>query len=213
MLASTAPMRTAALLALLLAAEGRNNLALTPPMGFMTWQLFRCNGPGAAGPDDDCTDPETTYCISSALIRGQAQAMHARGFAAAGYTTLSIDDCYMSGRNATTQELIAWPQAFPGGTLAPTADFVHGLGLRLGAYTAESRSTCCGHEGSEGFEGIDAATYAKWGVDYLLVSRGARRAFARSPPSHLSIFYNPCFAARPTGAQATRLTTRWGIPY
>jgi hypothetical protein len=71
----------------------RNNLALLPPMGFMTWQLFRCNGPGAAGPSDDCTDASTTYCVSAALIRGQASAMSARGFAAAGYVTVSIDDC------------------------------------------------------------------------------------------------------------------------
>lgn len=59
----------------------------------MTWQLFRCNGPGANGPSDNCTDPLSTYCISDALIRGQAAAMHSRGFAAAGYVTLSIDDC------------------------------------------------------------------------------------------------------------------------
>lgn len=62
-------------------------------MGFMTWQLFRCNGMGAAGPTDDCTDPNTTYCISAALIRGQAEAMSSRGFTALGYNTLSIDDC------------------------------------------------------------------------------------------------------------------------
>jgi hypothetical protein len=38
--------------------------------------------PGANGPTDDCSDPATTYCISDALIRGQAAAMHARGFVA-----------------------------------------------------------------------------------------------------------------------------------
>lgn len=62
-------------------------------MGFMTWQLFRCNGMGAAGPTDDCTDPNSTYCISDALIRGQANAMSTKGFTALGYNTLSIDDC------------------------------------------------------------------------------------------------------------------------
>ena len=94
--------------------------------------------------------------------------MHARGFAAAGWKTLSIDDCWMSGRNAFTRELTASP-AFPGGTLAPTADFVHALGMQLGTYTAESTGTCCGHEASQGFEALDAATFAKWGGDYLKV--------------------------------------------
>jgi len=150
----------------LLYVSGRNNLALTPPMGFMTWQLFRCNGAGAAGPTDNCTDPNTTYCISDALIRGQADAMHRRGFASAGYNILSIDDCWMSGRNSTTSQMTAYPPAFPGGTLAPTAEFVHSLGMKLGTYTAESRGTCCGHEASEGYEVIDADTYASWGVDY-----------------------------------------------
>ena len=159
----------AALLALLPSTLARNNLALTPPMGFMTWQLFRCNGPGANGPTDDCSDPATTYCISDALIRGQAAAMHARGFVAAGYTTASIDDCWMQGRNATTGQLEAFRQGFPSGTLAPTAAAVHALGMQLGTYTAESRGTCCGHEASQGYEAVDAATFAQWGVDYLKV--------------------------------------------
>jgi len=72
----------------------------------------------------------------------------------------------MDGRNSTTKEFIAWPAAFPSGTLAPTADFVHGLGMQLGTYTAESRGTCCGHEASEGYEAVDADTFARWGVDY-----------------------------------------------
>jgi len=75
----------------------------------------------------------------------------------------------MSGRNATTDELIAWPLAWPGGSLAPTADFVHALGMQLGTYEAESASTCCGHVGSAGYEVVDANTFALWGVDYLKV--------------------------------------------
>ena len=68
----------------------RNNLLALPPMGFMTWELFRCGAQNGAG--DDGSDPLTTYQISSALIRGQAQAMSERGFTAAGYPLLSVDD-------------------------------------------------------------------------------------------------------------------------
>jgi hypothetical protein len=146
----------------------RNNLLPTPPMGFMTWELFRCGGQN--GPDDNCTDPLTTYCISSALIRGQADAMTVRGFVGRGYTLLSIDDCWMSGREpGPTGQFIAWPQGFPGGTLKSTADYVHSLGMQLGTYTAESTSTCCGHVASQGFEVVDANSFSAWGVDYLKV--------------------------------------------
>jgi len=86
-----------------------------------------------------------------------------------GYNILSLDDCWMSGRDETTHKFIAWPTAFPGGTLAPTAEFVHSLGMKLGTYTAESTGTCCGHTASEGYESIDADTFAAWGVDYLKV--------------------------------------------
>jgi len=96
--------------------------------------------------------------------------MAARGLAAAGYTVVSIDDCWMSGRNASTHELIAWPLAWTDGTLAATASAVHALGMKLGTYSAESPITCCGHVASEGYEVIDAQTFAKWGIDYLKVS-------------------------------------------
>ena len=146
----------------------RNHLLALPPRGWMSWELFRCGSTN--GPDDDCTDPLTTYCISSALVRGQAQAMASGGFRDAGYTLLSLDDCWMSGRNpAPDNEFIAWPTGFPNSTLASTAAFVHKLGMQLGTYTAESTGTCCGHTASQGFEEVDATSFAAWGINYLKV--------------------------------------------
>ena len=53
-----------------------NGLALTPPMGWMTWERFRCN--------TDCTnDPDN--CISESLIRQQADRMAEDGFLESGY--------------------------------------------------------------------------------------------------------------------------------
>lgn len=40
-------------------------------MGWMSWEIFRCN---LATPTDNCTDPTTTGCISQALYQGQADA-------------------------------------------------------------------------------------------------------------------------------------------
>lgn len=53
-------------------------------------QIFRCN---LNTPTDNCTDPTTTNCISEALYQGQADAMVANGFAAAGYASIHMDDC------------------------------------------------------------------------------------------------------------------------
>jgi alpha-galactosidase len=47
------------------------------------------------------------------------------------------------------------------------ADYVHSLGLKLGIYSSPGPRTCAGYEGTWEHEYQDAATYAKWGIDYL----------------------------------------------
>jgi alpha-N-acetylgalactosaminidase len=69
--------------------SARNTLARTPPMGWMSWEIFRCN---LYSPTDDCSDKTTTNCISQALYQGQADAMVSQGFAAAGYASIHMDD-------------------------------------------------------------------------------------------------------------------------
>ena len=77
---------------------GRNNLARTPPMGWMSWQEFRC--------DVDCVnDPD--HCINEQLYMGQADALVKGGYAAAGYNSIHIDDCWMAAqRDPTTKKLV-----------------------------------------------------------------------------------------------------------
>lgn len=66
------------------------------------------------------------------------------------------------------------------------ADQVHALGLGFGLYTDRGTETCGGRPGIEGYEVLDADTYADWGVDYLKVGQqrprigGWRRAGGRS---------------------------------
>jgi alpha-galactosidase len=47
------------------------------------------------------------------------------------------------------------------------ADYVHGKGLMLGIYSSAGTHTCQGLPGSLGYEMMDAADYASWGIDYL----------------------------------------------
>jgi alpha-galactosidase len=121
-------------------------LALTPPMGWNSWNRFGCQ-------------------INEDLIKAQAQAIVDSGMKAAGYTYVNLDDCWQVGRDATGT-IVADPRAFPSG-IKSLADFIHHLGLQLGIYTDAGITTCQGRPGSYGHESQDATTYASWGVDYV----------------------------------------------
>jgi alpha-N-acetylgalactosaminidase len=140
----------------------RNSLARTPPMGWMSWELFRC--------DVDCsTDP--TSCISEKMYMGQTDALAENGYLEAGYTGIHMDDCWESKhppRDPTTHKLAPNSTRFPSG-LKALGDYMHGKGATFGLYTAESPTTCGGYPASANMEVLDAQTFAEWGVDYMKV--------------------------------------------
>ena len=125
-----------------------NGLALTPPMGWNSWNHFGCN-------------------VSSTLIRGVADAMAANGMREAGYQYVVIDDCWQVGRDANGT-VLADSVRFPAGIKA-LADYVHSKGLKFGIYTDAGRKTCEGRVGSYEYEAQDMRTYAQWGVDYVKI--------------------------------------------
>jgi len=122
------------------------NLAKTPPMGWNSWNKFGCN-------------------VSESLIREIADAMVASGMKDAGYRYVVIDDCWQVSRDADGR-IVPDAARFPGGMRA-LADYVHARGLKFGLYSDAGAKTCEGRPGSNGYERIDAAQYAQWGVDYL----------------------------------------------
>jgi len=130
----------------LLLAQKFENLALTPPMGWNTWNTFGCK-------------------INEKLIRGAADAMVASGMKDVGYQYIIIDDCWQGGRDSLG---FVYPDStkFPSGIKA-LAGYVHSKGLKLGIYSDAGHQTCGGYVGSRGHEYQDALTYANWGVDYL----------------------------------------------
>jgi alpha-galactosidase len=123
-----------------------DQLALTPPMGFNTWNKFGCN-------------------VSDELVRGMADAMVKSGMKDAGYQYIVIDDCWQVSRDENGN-IVADPQRFPHGIKA-LADYVHSLGLKFGIYSDAGSKTCAGRPGGLGHEYQDAQQYAAWGVDYL----------------------------------------------
>lgn len=129
-------------------SDSQAQLALTPPMGWNSWNKFACN-------------------VSEQLIRETTDAMVSSGMKAAGYQYVNIDDCWQVSRDAQGT-IVADPNRFPSGIKA-LADYVHSKGLKLGVYTDAGRLTCEKRPGSLGHEVQDANAYAAWGVDYVKI--------------------------------------------
>lgn len=121
-------------------------LALTPPMGWNSWNYFHCD-------------------VSEELIKQMADDMVSSGMKDAGYEYIVIDDCWQVSRDEN-DVIQADPERFPSGMKA-LADYVHSKGLKFGLYSDAGKKTCQERPGSLGYEAIDAKTYAEWGVDYL----------------------------------------------
>jgi hypothetical protein len=103
---------------------------------------------------------------TEALIQQTAQAMLANGLAAAGYTYINLDDGIMAPSRAANGSVYFNPPQFPSGAPALAA-YLHGLGFKFGLYTDRGTQTCGGRPGSQGYEQLDAQTYADFGVDYV----------------------------------------------
>ncbi|MCY0879262.1 MAG: glycoside hydrolase family 27 protein [Firmicutes bacterium] len=123
------------------------DLALTPPMGFNTWNHFGGN-------------------IHETLIEEIMDVLVESGLANLGYRYLNIDDGWMAPERDAQHRLVPDPKRFPRG-IARLADQAHALGLKLGIYSCCGTKTCMGLPGSYGFETLDAETFAEWGIDFL----------------------------------------------
>src|SRR5476651_437356 len=90
------------------------NLALTPPMGWNSWNTFQTN-------------------ISEKLVKDIADVMVSSGMKDAGYTYIVLDDGWMAKERDANGNLVADPVKFPSGMRA-LADYIHAKGLKFGLY-------------------------------------------------------------------------------
>src|SRR5579862_96609 len=102
------------------------NLALSPPMGWNSWNKFACN-------------------VSEDMIKSMADAMVKSGMKDAGYEYVNIDDCWQVSRDAKAN-IVPDPQRFPHGMKA-VGDYIHSLGLKFGVYSDAGTKTCAGRPG------------------------------------------------------------------
>lgn len=119
----------------------------TPPMGWMTWNVFMCN-------------------YNETVLKQIADALVSSGMKDAGYTYLMIDDCWPAQTRDANGLIQPSKTKFPSGMKA-FADYVHSKGLKLGIYSDAAPSTCGGYLGSYGYEQKDADQFASWGIDFV----------------------------------------------
>ncbi|MBM9507930.1 ricin-type beta-trefoil lectin domain protein [Streptomyces sp. KK5PA1] len=129
-------------------------LAATPPMGWNDWAHYQCG-------------------VTEATVTANADALVSTGLAAKGYSTVTVDDCWMAPARDAHGDLVADPVKFPHG-MAWLGGYLHARGLKFGIYEDAGSATCEGYPGSGSPQGggpdhfaRDAAAYAAWGVDYL----------------------------------------------
>lgn len=137
-------------------AEAWSELALTPPMGWNSWNTFRC------------------YGLNENVVVETAEALVTSGMRDAGYEYVVVDDCWQDFRRDRSGRLNSNPERFPSGIPA-LAKEIHDRGLKFGLYLSPGKRTCAmiydrypGEQlGSLGYEDRDVQTFADWGVDYL----------------------------------------------
>lgn len=124
-----------------------NGAALTPPMGWASWNLFRRD-------------------IDENIIYETARAMQAAGLDKLGYTYVNIDDCWMSSLRDKDGRLQGDLAAFPSGMKA-LVEKINACGFKAGIYTSNGTLTCEDMPSSLGHERTDAETFADWGFEYF----------------------------------------------
>ncbi|MHB9142889.1 MAG: NPCBM/NEW2 domain-containing protein [Paludibacter sp.] len=124
---------------------GKNKLALTPPMGWNSWNCWGLS-------------------VSAEKVKASANAMVSSGLINHGWMYINIDDGWEASQRADNGDIVS-NEKFP--DMKQLSDYVHAKGLKMGIYSSPGRLTCGGYLGSLNYEQQDAAMYARWGIDYL----------------------------------------------
>ena len=136
--------------------EVGDRIALTPPMGWNSWNCF-------AG------------AVTAEKVKAAADAMCQSGLSQHGWQYINIDDFWQVHRDSRDPTLQG-PHRDAQGRILPNPRFpdmpgltayIHRLGLKAGLYSSPGPWTCGGCVASWQHEARDAQSYAEWGFDYL----------------------------------------------
>lgn len=144
-----------------------NGVALTPPMGWSSWNTFR-------------------NAIDEKLIKDTAEAMKKTGLLDAGYKYVNLDDCWQSSMRTADGKLQGDLTRFPRG-MKPLIEEINDLGFKVGLYTSNGTGTCEDLPASLYNEAVDADTLAEWGVEYFKYDFCHNEAIPSIAPSVIKI--------------------------
>ena len=155
-------------------------IALTPPMGWNSWNVF------AAEVSADKVKRATDAMVNSGLINH-------------GWSYINIDDYWennhkrkndptLQGEFRDAQGNILSNARFP--DMKGLADYIHNKGLKAGLYSSPGPLTCGNCSGSWQHEMQDAATYAKWGFDYLKYDWCSYSKIAKDSTQGVPLYYH-----------------------
>ncbi len=133
-----------------------DKLALTPPMGWNSWNCF------ANAVDEQKVLDATKAFVNSGLINH-------------GWQYINIDDCWsivpnsndpiVGGATRDQNGEILTNKKFP--NMKALTDKIHSYGLRAGIYSSPGPTTCGGYAAFYGHEEQDIKKMADWGFDYI----------------------------------------------
>ncbi len=123
-----------------------DKLALTPPMGYLSWNVVE-------------------GLINEAFLKELADVFVQFGLRDVGYQYINMDGCWQGGRDAGGR---VYPDQFrfPNG-MKVVGDYLHEKGLKFGIYSTPGPIDCAGYTGTMNFEESDVESWISWGVDYL----------------------------------------------
>jgi alpha-galactosidase len=161
-------------------ASPNGPILAAPPMGFNNWARATCT---PQAPLDG--SPQIDYSFQQ-YMEDNAKALADTGLIAAGYRTVTVDDCWMyrnsSGYlhgaqnwDANTDTRDTTKQPGFDYELTAYGNYLHSLGAKFGIYETSGTHTCSTTKptapnlanGSEYHEQADANSMAYWGVDQL----------------------------------------------
>lgn len=139
-----------------------NGVAMTPPMGWSSWNIFRNN-------------------IDEKKILEIADAMKKTGLLDAGYEYVNLDDCWHSSMRDENGRLQGDLSTFPNG-IKSLVEKLNEKGFKAGIYSSNGTLTCEDLPASLGNERIDAETFAEWGIEYFKYDFCHNKAISSKAP-------------------------------
>lgn len=126
-----------------------NGLALTPPMGWSSWNNYRLD-------------------INEEIIRKVADAMVSTGLRDAGYRYVDVDSGWFFNKRDDNGNMVPDPKRFPSGMKA-LADYIHSKGMLAGIYTDVGKEGCGQGGSAPEYYDRDAKLFSDWGYDLVKV--------------------------------------------